>query len=48
MDSSATPVDTLKVPRSNLNVSPVDSVRMGIPSTKETQKADSTRAAKTP
>ena len=48
MDSSATPVDTVKVPRSNLNVSPIDSVKMGIPSTKETQRADSARAAKTP
>ena len=48
MDSSATPVDTVRVPRSNLNVSPIDSVKMGIPSTKETEKADSARAAKTP
>ena len=48
MDSSASPVDTVQVPRSNLNVSPIDSVKMGIPSTKETQAADSARAAKTP
>jgi hypothetical protein len=48
MDSAATPVDTVRVPRSNLNVSPIDSVKMGIPSTKETEKADSARAAKTP
>ena len=46
MDSSK--VDTLRVPRSNLSVSPIDSVRMGIPSTKQTQAADSARAAKTP
>jgi hypothetical protein len=48
MDSSATPVDTVRVKRDPLQVSPIDSVRMGIPSTKETQKADSARAAKTP
>ena len=48
MDSTATPADTVKVPRSNLNVSPIDSVKMGIPSTRETERADSTRAAKTP
>jgi hypothetical protein len=48
MDSSATPVDTVRVNHDPLQVSPVDSVRMGIPSTKETQRADSARAAKTP
>jgi len=48
MDSSATPVDTVRVNRDPLQVSPIDSVRMGIPSTKETQRADSARAAKTP
>jgi hypothetical protein len=48
MDSTATPVDTVRVPRSNLQVSPVDSVKMGIPSTKDTERADSARAAKTP
>jgi hypothetical protein len=47
MDSSAK-VDTVRVPRSNLSVSPVDSLKMGIPSTKATQAADSARAAKTP
>jgi hypothetical protein len=50
MDSSSTtttpsPTDTTRVPRNNLNVSPVDSVRMGVPSTRETQRADSARAA---
>ena len=48
MDSSSAAVDTVRVNRSPLQVSPIDSVRMGIPSTKETQKADSARAAKTP
>ncbi len=48
MDSSKASVDTVRVPRSSLQVSPLDSVRIGIPSTKETQAADSARAAKTP
>jgi hypothetical protein len=44
-DSSATPVDTVKVPPSGaIQVAPVDSARMGIPATKETQAADSARA----
>jgi hypothetical protein len=47
MDSSATPVDTVRVPQNNLNVAPIDSVRMGIPSTPETQRADSARADST-
>jgi hypothetical protein len=33
------------VQRDSLNVSPIDSVRMGVPSTRETQRADSARAA---
>ena len=48
MDSSATRVDTVRVNRGPLQVSPIDSIRIGIPSTKETQRADSARAAKTP
>ncbi|MEO6209074.1 MAG: hypothetical protein ABIQ10_03000 [Gemmatimonadaceae bacterium] len=48
MDSTSAPVDTVRVPRSGLQVSPIDSVRMGIPATKETQALDSARAAKTP
>ena len=40
-----TPVDTVRVPRSNLNVSPVDSARIGIPSTRQMQKADSAKRA---
>ena len=48
MDSSKASVDTVRVPRNSLQVSPIDSVRMGIPSTRETQAADSARAAKTP
>jgi len=48
VDSSAAKVDTVKVSRDPLQVSPSDSVKMGIPSTKQTQAADSARAAKTP
>jgi hypothetical protein len=33
------------VPRDNLNVSPIDSVRMGVPSTPQLQRADSAQAA---
>jgi hypothetical protein len=44
-DSAVTGTDTLRVPRNNLNVAPVDSVKMGIPSTQETLRADSARAA---
>ena len=46
-DSAMTPVDTVRVPRNQLNVSPIDSVKIGIPSTRETQRADSARRAKT-
>ena len=34
------------MPRSNLNVSPIDSTRMGMPSTRESLRADSARAAR--
>ena len=37
---------TVRMPRSNLSVSPIDSTRMGMPSTRETQRADSARAAR--
>lgn len=33
------------MPRSNLTVSPIDSTRMGMPSTRQTQRADSARNA---
>ncbi|MDQ2929533.1 MAG: hypothetical protein M3Y05_01760 [Gemmatimonadota bacterium] len=48
MDSTSAAVDTVRVPRSPLQVSPLDSVRMGIPATKQIQALDSARAAKTP
>jgi hypothetical protein len=42
---STTPVDTVRVPRNPLNVSPADSVKIGIPSTRQSQAADSARHA---
>lgn len=43
--TTTTKVDTLRVPRNRLSVSPIDSVKMGIPSTRQTQRADSARSA---
>ena len=44
--TTTTPVDTVRVPRNPLNVSPADSVKIGIPTTREMQqRADSLRRA---
>lgn len=43
--TTTTPVDTVRVPRNDLNVSPVDSARIGIPSTRQMQQADSAKRA---
>lgn len=44
--TAPTPVDTVRVPRNQLQVSPADSVKIGIPSTREMQqRADSLRRA---
>ncbi|HEY7878461.1 MAG TPA: hypothetical protein VIC55_09565 [Gemmatimonadaceae bacterium] len=44
--TTAAPVDTVRVPRSPIQVSPVDSAKIGIPSTPEMQqRADSLRRA---
>jgi hypothetical protein len=42
--TTTTPVDTVRVPRNQLQVSPVDSVKIGIPTTRQMeQRADSLR-----
>lgn len=43
--TTTTPVDTVRVQRPRLSVSPLDSAKMGIPATRQTQAADSARRA---